>query len=84
MRPPQALLSQNTSLDKFFEYQPIRDRIPKNIRDQILTKLNGFSNSDDFDFNISNWHSWENRGESSYSFDEGLMHEVSTDLWAKN
>uniref|UniRef100_A0A914BVZ3 Solute carrier organic anion transporter family member n=1 Tax=Acrobeloides nanus TaxID=290746 RepID=A0A914BVZ3_9BILA len=74
LKPPQALFAQNTTLDKFFAYQPIRDRIPSHIRKNILAKFSdrelNFSNLDapEFEYSIT--------GQSLYSLDEDLMHEA--------
>lgn len=73
---PAKLLSEaDAKLDQFFEYQPIRDRIPSDLRIKVLQKIEGVEvgerslvSTDDTSFKVYE--------QSLYSLDEPLISQV--------
>ncbi|CAD5229482.1 unnamed protein product [Bursaphelenchus okinawaensis] len=64
-----VLLSKKAEIRQFFEYAPLRDRIPGRYRQRIIDFLDGSGNEET---SIS----YSNHTKSIYSFDEPLISEI--------
>lgn len=68
--------TNKTSIKDFFDYAPLRDRIPVKVRVKILTKLNESIEPHPFDDTNLNGINYSNNSKSLYSIDEPLISEV--------
>lgn len=78
LRPDPKLLEQDASLRDYFSYPLIRDRIPSNVRQRVLEKLNAENTIDEALKNESPIGiEYSTHNESIYQLDEPLISEVS-------
>lgn len=77
LRPDPVLLSEEATIRDYFDYALIRDRIPANVREEVLAKLDSIQQTEEQPQNETPAViEIPKHNESAYQLDEPLILEV--------